>query len=140
MPNTVDVLDKQQNIVYPVNAKRALYLASNYHSRFRIQNPYQLRKELAAMARLAVKSPVLYQTKLTLETVKDEELICVSIEEKEGTSATYLLLRIKRPNNETGYINMGFEPIVQALKKLDWKKDLPGELKFTKSGSSWIMV
>lgn len=140
MPHVVLVKDLQIGKIIPVNAHRANYLQSLYPTRFVVLNHKHLEKELYEMARLADKSPVLYQKKLTLEEVKDEELSCVSIEEKEGTSGVYLLLRIKRKNGETGYISMGFAPIVDALQKLDYKKDLPGELKFTKSGTSWIMV
>lgn len=139
MPYLVDVNDKQMGMVIPMNAKRALYLATAFPQRFSIVSAKQLRKELNDMARLAQKYPVKYQEKLTLEQVRDEELKLVSIEEKEGTSGTYFLLRVERPNHTTGYISMGFAPICDALRQVDPKKDLPGEVLFTKTGSSWIM-
>ncbi len=140
MPYLVDVLDKQMGLVIPMNAKRALFLSTAYRTRFSIQSTKQLQKELDNMARLADKYPVEFQEKLTLEEVKDEELTLVSMEEKEGTSGTYYLLRVRRANKKTGYISMGFTPICEALHKVDPKKDLPAEIKFTKKGASWIMV
>ncbi len=91
------------------------------------------------MARLADKHPVEFQEKLTLETVKGENLSLVSMEEKEGTSGIYYLLRVKRPNGKTGYISMGFAPICEALKTVDPKKELPADITFDKVGASWIM-
>lgn len=140
MGATVDVLDRQQNKVIAMHPKRALYLASAYHTRFRIQDIKQLRKELAEMARLAQKYPVKYQQKLTLEDVRDEDLKLVDLEQKEGTSGVYYLLRVERPDKTTGYISMGFAPICDVLGQVDKKKDLPAEIKFTKSGSSWMLT
>lgn len=140
MGATVKVLDKQQGKVIDMHPKRALYLASAYHTRFRIQDVHELRKELNNMARLAEKYPVKYQQKLTLEDVKDEELLLTSLEQKEGTSGIYYLLRVERKDKSTGYISMGFAPICEALAQVNPKKDLPAEIKFTKSGASWMLV
>ncbi len=140
MGATVDVLDKLQNKVIPMHPKRALYLACAYHTRFRLQSIPQLRKELDEMARLAQKYPVKYQQKLTLEDVRGEELKLVGLEAKEGTSGTYYLMRIERSDKSTGYISMGFAPICEALSQVDPKKDLPAEIKFDKSGSSWVLL
>lgn len=140
MGATVDVLDKQQNKVYPMHPKRALYVATAYPTRFRIQNINQLRKELDEMARLAEKHPVKYQQKLTLEDIKGEDVKLVGLEEKEGTSGSYFLMRIERKDGSTGYVSMGFTPICDALKQVDPKKELPADIRFEKSGSSWIMV
>lgn len=140
MGATVRVMDKQQDKVVDMHPKRALFLATAYHTRFRILDIPNLRKELDEMARLAQKYPVKFQTKLTLEDVKDEELKLISLEEKEGTSGIYYLLRVERSDKSTGYISMGFTPICEALKQVDPKKDLPAEIKFSKSGSSWVMV
>ncbi len=140
MPNIVDVLDKQMGLVIPVNAKRALYLSTSYPSRFQIQNYKQLKKELAEMARLAARHPVEFQEKLTLEDVKDQDLTLVSMEEKEGTSGTYFLMRVKCKDGKTGYINMGFQAICDALRTVDVKKELPAEITFVKKAGGWIMI
>ncbi len=134
------VLDKQLGLEYEVHVKRALYLSTNYPYRFVIKSLKHLQKELDIMARLAAKHPVEYQEKLTLEEVKDLDLTLTSMEEKEGTSGTYFLLRVKCPDGKTGYISMGFAPICAALKTVDVKKELPAEIKFIKKGASWIMV
>ncbi len=140
MPNVVEVLDKQMGLVIPVNAKRALYLSTAYSSRFKIIHPNQLKKELDNMARLADKHPVEFQEKLTLEDVKDLDLQLVSLEEKDGTSGTYFLMRVRCPDKRTGYINMGFQAICDALRSVDPKKELPAEIKFTKRAGGWIMI
>ncbi len=139
MPNTVEVLDKQMGMVIPIHAKRALYLATNYPTRFTIQNLKHLRKELAEMARLADKHPVEFQQKLTLEDVKDLDLTLVSLEEREGTTGTYFLMRVRKPDKSSGYINMGFQAICDALRGVDVKKELPSEITFTKVSGGWIM-
>lgn len=136
----VDVLDKQQDKVYGMHPKRALYLATAYPTRFRIQDLHQLRKELAEMARLTDKHPVKYQQKITLEDIKGEDVKLVGLEEKEGTSGNYFIMRIERKDGTTGYISMGFTPICDALKQVDPKKELPADIRFEKTGSSWNMV
>lgn len=139
MDNTVRIYDNLQDKILRVHPNRAKNWIEHYSNRFSAVSHSEYLKGVSDMARLAAKSPILFQKKLTLEEVKDEEMICVGLEEKEGTSGTYFLLRVKRANGETGYISMGFTPICDALRKLDPKKDLPGEIRFTKSGGSWLM-
>jgi hypothetical protein len=49
-------------------------------------------------------------------------------------------MKVKRHDGKTGYISMGFAAICDVLRKVDPKKDLPAEVKFVRSGSSWTMV
>ncbi len=133
------VLDKLNGLEYEVHVKRALYLSTNYPTRFAIKSPKHLLKELHIMARLVDKHPVPYQEKLTLEDVKDLDLTLDDLEEKDGTSGIYFLLRVTKPDKKTGYISMGFKPICDVLKTVDVKKELPSQITFTKIGGSWNM-
>lgn len=139
MARTVWIHDNQLEKDIRYHPNRALHLVTSYPIRFSIVDYHDFTKGVNEMARLVEKAPVLYQRKLMLEDVEGLDLSVKDLEEKGGNGSTYFIMRVQLPDKSTGYINMGFAPIVEALRHVDTKKDLPADVRFVKQNNSWLM-